>query len=150
MKKTIYFGKSIETGKQISWSLIGTIYGNNLYLCDEIVKICKFGETVEYESSIVRNVCDEIFYQCFCEDERDALAFHPELGYAVFVLSKQEYEKRRRKIKEIKSPWWLRSCSIFPFKNEIYYVDGIDVYWIGMIYGVLGVRPAILLKKEEI
>lgn len=148
-KKTIFWGMSCETGKYISWSLIGTIDGNNLYLCDEILKICNFGTTTDYNTSIVRNACLEIRNQYFSEDKREAIAIHPELGHDVFVLSRQEYEKRRRKIKEIKSPWWLRSSCIRPYQNYIHYVDGLNIHSINLNYGILGVRPAIILKKES-
>lgn len=133
-------------GKKIRWSLIRNGREKSLYLCDELLKRCHFGESNDYMRSEVRNVCLDIFEQCFTDEEKKRLYIHPEIGDPVFLLRKKEYIEYRNVVKKCDKRWWLRSPGNHPNCSS-----GVDfcggVYSFGVFYAFLCIRPAILVNR---
>lgn len=137
------FGKKV-----ITWSKIGDLNGKNLYLCDTILGYSKFGEKQEYAISIVRDMCRDLYTECFSEEERKGMIPHPEIQDSVFLLSDVEYIKYSDAIQPVKSRWWLRSpsCLAADFAS---YVDNPDgLYYARVSTRTFGLRPAIILKRS--
>ena len=134
--------------KSFTWSKIGEIDGNDLYLCDTALTDGRFGESHDYMSSAVRKKCLEIYNECFSDDERALLVKHPKLGDPVFLLGKDEYIEHRYAIKPMGSYWWLRSPGGSP---DVAAFVGVyeGVYDSSVDSDILGLRPAIILKTTN-
>ena len=141
----------IQLGKPIThsytWTKIAENDGNELYLCDQVFNPSAFGDTDEYEYSIVRDSCYEL-YESFSDEERNRLVGHPIIGDHVFLLSDVGYIRYSDVITPVKSRWWLRSPGRWHgFAAFVDIPDGL--YYTRVSHTSIGLRPAIILKKGE-
>ena len=149
MAYQLCIGKPIV--KPLTWSIIGKIGENSLYLCDSIIDNSCFGETNDYMLSEVRKRCLS-FYESLTDEERACLVNHPEIGDPVFLLSVEEYKEHKEYITPTREPWHLRSQDDESRYRTLHVGYSGRVWqglvWQGLVYEEpIGIRPAILVKE---
>lgn len=143
-EQKLYLGKpKIEL---FTWSRIGDIDGNDLYLCDTTVCYSTFGESNDYMSSIVRKKCLEFYKEFLTNEERNHLINHPDICDPVFLLSEDECTSCRSKIDSMKPLNWLRSPGHHD-SHVAFACPGGEVFHINLRDTKTFIRPAIILKK---
>lgn len=133
---------------KLTWTEIGTLVGKRRFLCDQIVKFMRFGETNDYETSDVRKWLNGEFLNSFSEEEKSKLVSIPLTGRSdkFFLLDETSYTECEKKIVDIGSIWWLQSPTYYKFVNaaSIVNYDG-GIIRIYATEDNVGVRPACLM-----
>lgn len=136
----------------LTWTRIGKYSeGVGIYLCDQIVEKLPFDQkSNEWDGSDIKQWLNEEFYnQPFSDEQKKSIVFNADANARVFLLSVEEYERLKTNISNAICDWWLRSPG-YNILTAAFVYDSDDLDSLGdYVFDGNGVRPAILLRKEE-